>query len=468
MENMKFFFLCLAGIFLWMIDGPSALAPEAWHLFIIFLLTIIGVIIKATAMGTLCLFAISVATLTHTLTMAEALEGYASYVTWLILCAFCLARGFLSTGLGNRIAYYFVAKFGRTTLGLSYSFVVSELILAPAIPSNTARGGGIIFPILRSLAEEFEGKSHEPSRHGRLGAFLTKVAFHANVITSAMFVTALAGNPLAVSFAARVGIDIGWAKWAMAMIVPGLIMLFLMPLIIYVIYPPRMKNLDKVQDIARAKLQEMGPMSSPESLMLFAFITLVSLWIFGTQFGISPTASAMVAIVFLLMTSVLKWDEIIKEKDGWNTFVWFGCLITLAGQLEKMGVAKWFAGEVASFIVFDNTVYVFLAGICIYFYTHYFFASSTSLITSLFPAILHVLLQAGAPPFYAAISLAVLSTLSSGLTHFGTTSAPVYYSAGYISTRDWWLIGAILSFFYLIVWLTVGTLWCQLIGLWQA
>jgi DASS family divalent anion:Na+ symporter len=464
--NLKLLLICLAGLVAWFLPPPASLSPEGWHLFIVFVLTIIGVITKAIAMGALCFLSMGVLTLTHTLTIEEALNSYGSYVTWLVLFAFCLARGFLSTGLGNRVAYFFVSLFGKSTLGLSYSFVISDLILSPAIPSNAARGGGVLFPIIKSLAEEFEDHTPEPGRHKRIGGFLIKVGFHANVITSAMFVTALAGNPLAVAFAGSLGIDIGWSRWALAMLVPGLFMLLLMPLIVYAVYPPGIKHLEGAQQLAKRKLKEMGPMSSQECIMLFVFIGLVTLWILGKVLGISATTAALGGIVALLLSGVLKWDDVIKEKEAWNTFIWFGCLISLAGHLEQKGVASWFASEVSSFIIFDNWAYTFLAGIVIYFYTHYFFASSTSLITSLFPAILHVMLKAGAPPVYAAISLAVLSTLSSGLTHYGTTPAPIYYSAGYVSTKQWWSIGALLSFFYLVTWLVLGTTWCRFVGLW--
>ena len=66
--------------------------------------------------------------------------------------AFFISRGFVKTGLGRRIALQFVRLFGKKTLGLAYSLVGVDLILAPATPSNTARAGGIMFPIIQSLS----------------------------------------------------------------------------------------------------------------------------------------------------------------------------------------------------------------------------------------------------------------------------------------------------------------------------
>lgn len=66
---------------------------------------------------------------------------------WLIAIAFWLSKGFIKSGLGNRIAYSIVSLFGKTTLGLTYSLVMAEALLAPAIPSVAARAGGIFFPL---------------------------------------------------------------------------------------------------------------------------------------------------------------------------------------------------------------------------------------------------------------------------------------------------------------------------------
>jgi len=464
--NTKLIALLIVGAVAWSFSHPDLLTPQAWHLFIVVVLTITGVVIDAASMGALCLLSLTILCLTQTLTLNEALSSYGTPVVWLVFFAFCIARGFISTGLGSRIAYFFVSLFGKSTLGLSYSFVVSDLILAPAVPSNTARGAGILFPIIKSLVEEFEGTSHDPSRHGRIGSFLIKVAFQSNVITSAMFVTALAGNPLAVEFAAGMGIDIGWTRWALAALVPGLFMLTVTPLIIYAIAPPKLKQLDNAQSRARTKLQSMGRMSFHEWIMLGTFLFLLVLWIFGNQLGINSALAAMVGIIILLFSGVFKWDDIVKERTAWNTFVWFGSLITLAAQLEKKGVISWFGTIVAGAVTFDSWMLTFFVVVIIYFYTHYFFASTTALISSLFPVFLHVILKAGAPPFFAAITLAVMSTLSAGLTHYGTGTAPVYYATGYVSMRKWWGLGAVLSVFYLVTWFTLGTVWCQFLGLW--
>lgn len=71
--------------------------------------------------------------------------------SWLIAIAFWLSGGFIRSGLGARIAYSIVSLFGKTTLGLTYSLVFAEALLAPAIPSVAARAGGLFLPLAKAL-----------------------------------------------------------------------------------------------------------------------------------------------------------------------------------------------------------------------------------------------------------------------------------------------------------------------------
>lgn len=63
-----------------------------------------------------------------------------------------LSQGFEKTGLGERVAQIFVKFFGKSTLGLAYGLSFAEALIAPAMPSTTARAGGIFMPIMNSLS----------------------------------------------------------------------------------------------------------------------------------------------------------------------------------------------------------------------------------------------------------------------------------------------------------------------------
>lgn len=134
---------------LWFIPPPAGVKPAAWHLFAIFAATIFGVIAKPLPIGAVTILGVVALILTNTVPLGRALSGFSNPTIWLIVIAFFISRGFIKTGLGKRIAYLFVAALGKRTLGLSYGLIATDLVLAPAIPSNTARAGGVVFATLR-------------------------------------------------------------------------------------------------------------------------------------------------------------------------------------------------------------------------------------------------------------------------------------------------------------------------------
>ncbi len=247
----------IVGIAVWFVPVPSGLSLEAWHLFAIFISTILGIILKAAPMGTMCMIAVAVTAFTQVLapesagdSITLALGGFGNKVIWLIGISFFIARGFIKTGLGNRIAFLFIKIFGKSSLGLAYGLGLADLVLAPVVPSNTARGGGIIYPIMKSMAMNFDSDPDKPETRRKLGAFLTLSSYNVNLIASSMFLTGTASNPMCQKFAENLGIHISWTSWALAALVPGLIAFFVIPFLLYKIYPPELKKTGDAPKVA--------------------------------------------------------------------------------------------------------------------------------------------------------------------------------------------------------------------------
>ena len=199
----------IIGLIIWFSPIPVGVKQEAWHLLAIFVATIVGLILTPLPMGAVVIIGVMMAGLTETVKIGAVLSGFANGTVWLIVVAFLIARGFIKTGLGSRISYYFIRAFGRKTLGLSYAIAVSDLIIAPATPSNTARAGGVIFPILRSLSATFGSEPGDTAR--KIGAFLIKTEFQVVILTSAMFMTAMAPNVLMVELAKKTAnVSLSW------------------------------------------------------------------------------------------------------------------------------------------------------------------------------------------------------------------------------------------------------------------
>jgi divalent anion:Na+ symporter, DASS family len=454
------------GAIIWFIHPPQGLSSQAWHLLAIFVATIVGLIIKPLPMGSVSILALMATVLTQTLTIEQSLSGFQNTTIWLIVIAFFISRGFIKTGLGTRVAYMFVKKFGKSTLGLSYSLIASDLILSPAMPSNTARAGGILLPIIRSLSEAYGSKVGDGTER-KVGAFLTKVAFQGDMITSAMFLTAMAANPLAAQIAGDItGKHISWMGWATAAIVPGLLSLILIPYVIYKLYPPEIKETPQATHMAEKKLKEMGPLKKEEYYMIGVFLLILALWIFGTNINISATTTAFIGLGALLVTQVLSWSDIKKEEGAWDTLIWFSVLVMMASFLNELGLIPWFSETMQGAVDGMPWMWTLIILSIVYFYSHYFFASNTAHVSAMYSAFLAVLVAAGAPPVVSALVLGVFSNLFGCITHYSCGPAPVFFGSGYVTQNKWWSLGFIISIIHIVVWLGVGGMWWKVLGLW--
>lgn len=460
-----------AGVLLALIPAPAGLEPHAWHYFAVFVAVILAVItepVPSAAVGLMGVTFVGVTQLVFTPAQLAspsfrapseaikwALSGFANSTVWLIFGAFVFAMGYEKTGLGRRVALVLVKTLGGRTLGLGYAIAFTDLLLAPFTPSNTARSAGTLFPVLRSIPELYGSRPGESPR--RIGAYLMWVAFAATCVTSSMFVTALAPNPLALELMRKInGVDVTWMQWFRAFLPIGGPLLLALPLLVYWIFPPGVKTSVEVPAWAARELAAMGGVTRREGIMAGLVLVALALWIGGARF-VDPTIVALVAIVLMLCTGVVTWDEILANTRAWNVLTWFATLVVLGDGLSKVGFAAWFGAHAAGWVEgFSPTVVLVLLVIC-FFVLHYLFASLTGHVTALMP----VLLAAGAAvPGMPVRTLALLFAFSLGLmgvlTPYATGPAPVYYSCGFLTRREFWRLGLVFGAIFLVALLAIG------------
>lgn len=465
------------------VPAPVGVSTNAWQLLALFLGTIAAIIGKALPIGAIAVVAVTLVAVTGVtnpensgLALKDALSGFSHPLIWLIGISIMVSQSLQKTGLGARIGYGLIAIFGKKTLGIAYALTFSELAIAPVTPSNTARGGGIIHPLMRSIASSFDSTNEEGSRQ-KIARYLSLVNYNANPITSAMFITATAPNPLVVSFiseATNGAIHLSWLQWAIAAFVPGIIALLIMPLIIYWLYPPEVRETLDAPEFARNHLQQLGAISLAEKITLAVFMVMLLLWagvpawVLGEAWTVNSTATAFIGLSILLCTGVLSWKEILECKSAWDTITWFAALVMMATFLSKLGLMDWMSVTVSGLI--DQLGIGWQGGafilLCIYLYSHYFFASTTAHISAMFPAFYMAGLVLGAPPLVFGLALGFSSSLMMSLTHYGTGTAPVIFGSGYVSLSEWWKAGFIMSAINLVIWLSVGGLWWKCLGYW--
>lgn len=454
------------GVVIFLIPRPEGVTPEAWTLLAVFIATIVGSIVQPLTGSAIVLLGVVALAVFRALPIEKALSGYADKFVWLVLAAFFISRAMIKTGLGHRIALIFVRLMGRKTLGLGYSLVFTDFILASFIPSTGARSGGIILPIARSVTETYDSRP-EDGTEGRLGTFLMTMLYQCEVILCATFLTGQASNVIIAGFAAKqANIDLNYSIWFLSAIVPAIISLTVIPVMIYRFFPPEVKETPNAVTFAHDELKKLGPLSKHEKILLVVFVAVVILWITAWLHGIDSTVVALLGISTLLVSGVLAWRDLIDETHAWEVFIWYGGLVMMATALGETDIPKLFAGSVAAATQGWSWPFALTVLALVFFYAHYAFASITAHVTAMFIPFLVVTVAVGAPAGLTVLVLTYFANLSAGLTHYGTTPAPVYFGLGYVTQKRWWTVGLIASVLNIVIWAAVGSIWWKVLGWW--
>jgi L-tartrate/succinate antiporter len=465
-----------------LIPAPAGLPQHAWYYFALFAGVIVGLMLEPLPGGAIGLAGVTLATLLapwvlygpaelakpgfspSTAAINWALSGFSNATVWLIFGAFMFALGYEKTGLGRRIALVLVKRMGRKTLTLGYAVAAADTILAPFTPSNTARSGGTIYPVIKNLPPLYDSKPDDPSMR-RIGSYIMWVAIATTCVTSTLFLTALAPNLLAKELVKKIAnVELAWGAWFVAAAPAGLLLLVSVPLLAYWLYPPEVKEGAEVTEWAAKELAKLGGFTSREiTLAVLVAIALV-LWIFAGDY-VNPTTTALVVISLMVRLNVVTWDDISKNFNAWNTLAWFATLVALAGGLSQVGFVKWFAESIASHMAGFTPTKAILLLLVINFFIHYAFASGTAHVTAMIPVLLAV---GSAVPNMNMPQLALLLCLQLGImgiiTPYGTGPSPVYYGSGYLPAADYWRMGAIFGLIFFVVFMVLTVPWVLLRG----
>lgn len=456
--------LALYLFIVFVVPRPEVIAPQGWRTAAIFASVIVGMIIEPLPASALVLLGLTAMSANGT-PMREVLGGFAEPSVWLVIVAMLIARSMLDTGLARRIALVFIRAVGRSSLGISYALLMTDVTLASGVPSITARSAGMLLPIARRIAELFDSNPGPTS--GRLGGFLIAGLYQGSAVACAMFLTGQASNVLGANLAGKlVNVDVTWASWLTAALVPGLASCAVVPWVVHRSLTPAVTRTPEAPAFAADELHKMGALSRSEWITLLVFAGVGLLWITTGFHRLDVTFIALLGLGVLLTTGTMAWSTATSERAAWDVFVWYGGLLRMGELLNASGTTTWFAESVGAMFTGIPWLVVLLAILVIYFYTHYAFASITAHVLAMFPPFVVMLVGLGVPPKLAVYSLLCLSNLPAGLTHYGTTTGPILFGVGYVSFADWWRVGFIVSLANMAIWLTIGFAWWKVLGFW--
>ena len=460
----KGFLAVLLGVIVALLPVPAGLKPTAWYFFALFCAVVMGLVLEPIPAAAVGVTGVALATVLGLVepkpadAIKWALSGFSNTTVWLIFAAFMFALGYEKSGLGRRLALGLVRKMGRNSLGLGYAVAFSDVILAPFTPSNTARSGGTIFPVIRNIPALYGSEPGPTSR--RLGGPLMWTALATTCVTSSLFLTGLAPNLLALEIVKKTAkVDISWSAWLVGFLPVGVLLVLLVPWLVSKIYSPEVKRSTEVPVWAGKELDGMGKVSRNQIVMALLAVGALAFWIFGGKV-VDATAVAFAAIALMVILGVVKWDDVLTNKSAWNVLVWFATLVALADGLNRVGFVTWFAKKAAAPLSGLPPLWVMVCLTVLFFVIHYMFASITAHVTAVLP----VVLAGGAMiPGMDVRMFALLLCYTLGimgiLTPYATGPSPVYFGSGFVPRKDFWRLGAIFGFVYLAVLLAIGVPW---------
>jgi DASS family divalent anion:Na+ symporter len=447
---------------LWLTPPPEGLVLAAWHLFALFVGAIFSVVVGALPILTASVLALAAAVLSRTLAPAEAYSGFANGTILLIVVAFLVARAVVKCGLGQRLGHLVVSAFGRSTLGLGYSVFLVDGVIAPAFPSNTARSG-VLYPLVLSVAEAAGAKPGVADRE-RLGRFLMFSGIASLTLSSGLWFTAMAANPLGAEIARGYGLTVGFGSWLVASSVPTLAAMALLPLFLYKVVSPEVKTTPSAPRAAREALAAMGPLRAAEKTVAATFVAMVALWGSAATLHLDSTAIAFLGLGVLLATGVLTLEDISKEGDVLATFIWFAVLFTLSGQLNTLGFMGYLGERLAGALGGLSAAAAGLLLLVAYVLLHYLFVSQTAHLLALFGVFLDVGVKLGVPLAPFAFLLLFATNFFSANTPQGSSANLLFAGSGYLSQGELYRLGALTTAFNLAVYVLVGAPWLFLVS----
>jgi divalent anion:Na+ symporter, DASS family len=442
---------------IWFSPVPAGLTTPAWHLFAIFVSAIVAVLLGAFPLLTSTMLAVAAVVLTGTVEPAKAFAGFANPSVLLVVIAFLVAQAVVKSGLGRRISLFMVSRFGGSALGLAYSIVLTDAAIAPAFPSNTARGG-VLYPIVLSVAQGSGSRPDDPEGR-RLGAYLMFCGMSSLAVSSALWMTATSANPIGLQVAREFGLDIGFGSWFVAACVPALSAILALPWVVARLFPPRVGKTPEAPVAARKALTELGPFSRDERITAAAFVLMVSGWIFADTLKVNVTSIAFAGLGLLLMTRVLTLDDIATQGDTLATFLWLAVLFALSGQLNELGFMGYVGQRLASHLVGLSWPSTYVLLIVIYVAIHYMFVSQSSQVLALLGVFLDVGVRGGVPAPLMAFGLLFASSYFSAITPQGGSQNVIFVGSGYLTQRELYRLGLLITLFFMAVFLGIGTPW---------
>lgn len=400
--------------------------------------------------------AIAALVITGAAPMEQALSGFASGSTFLIAAGFMMAKAINSTPLGNRIAYYFLAKTNNTPGGILAAILIIMEVLAFFIPATAVRAA-LLLPVVLSIIEEFESKGPAPNIRGML---LLGIAFGANITGLGLLPGAIANVITADLMHKLTGEPVTYLEW---MLYAFPLSIILLPMIWWVLlkcFPPEVKEFPGGREVFKRKLKELGPVSGVEKRCLGILVFTFAIWMTEGWHGLHSSIGAIIAVILMCLPGIgcSRWER--TMQISWDTVILIAATLSL-GSAANQGAAQFIAGTFFGLgPVGEVFAYPVLAILMITLFAqiyHLAIGNVATVTITLVPIVYQLALHHGANPFMMALAAGIASLFGFILV-VETIPNVMVYNTGLLNSKDFLVPGIILTLLVSLV-MGIGAAW---------
>lgn len=441
--------------------GVLLLTPEAmgWQIrstLAVMTLAIILWVLEPVPLALSAFIAIAALVVSGAAPIEQALSGFASGSTFLIAAGFMMANAINSTPLGNRIAYFFLARTKNTPGGILAASLIILEVLAFFIPATAVRAA-LLLPVILTIIEEFEEKGPAPNIRGML---LLGIAFGANITGLGLLPGAIA-NVITADLLHKLTRDpVTYVEW---MIFAFPLSIILLPVICWVLvkcFPPEVKEFPGGREAFKRKLQELGPISGVEKRCLGILLITFAIWMTEGLHGLHSSIGAIIAVILMCLPGIgcSRWER--TMRISWDTVILIAATLSL-GSAANQGAAQFIAGAFFGLeLVGEMFVYPALAILMITLFAqiyHLAIGNVATVTITLVPIVYQLALHHGADPFVMALAAGIASLFGFILV-VETIPNVMVYNTGLIHSKDFLVPGIILTLLVSLV-MGIGAAW---------
>ncbi len=437
------------------LPAPEGLGEAAWRTAAVAVLMAVWWMSEALPIPATSLLPLLLLPVLGVRPIKEAAAPYANPLIFLFLGGFMLAIAMQRWQLHRRIALTIIHALGTAPRRLVAGFMLACAFLSMWI-SNTATTM-MMLPIGLSVVELVRrGEDRQEGERFATGLMLA-IAYACSIGGLATLIGTPTNALLAAFVEERYGIEIRFVDWmltAAPLAVVGLALTYLV--LTRLVFPVRLPEIPGGRQLIARELAQMGPLSRAEKLVAAVFAGTASLWIARPLLapwlpGLSDTGVAMLAAVVLFALPVdwkagvfaLDWES--AKRVPWGVLLLFGGGLSLAGAIDKTGLAGWIGGSIQLAERWPAVVVTLIVVAMIILLTE--LTSNTATVAAFLPVLASVAAAIGREP----LPLLVPATLAASCAFMLPVATPpnaIVYGSGCVTIPQMARAGIVLNLLF--------------------